>query len=81
MESKELHDRSETGVDHVSETRYLRFETAMLPKEMILYICDFLESEELLSFAEARPKIWEIVVDFNVLRTRELRCFALRKAI
>lgn len=80
LESTDLRGRSATYVDHVADARYPRFETAMLPKETLFYICDFLETEELLiSFPEAWPKIGDLINEFNVLRTRELQCFALKK--
>lgn len=51
---------------------------ALLPNELLLAICDLLETEALLSFAEAWPKIGEVINKFNVIRTRELRCFCLK---
>ncbi|TVY14095.1 NEDD8-conjugating enzyme-like protein [Lachnellula arida] len=54
-------------------------EKVKLPNEMLLLICDFLETEELLSFAEAWPRIGDVINEFNVIRTRELRCFCLKK--
>jgi len=54
-------------------------EKVELPNEMLLLICDLLETEELLSFAEAWPKIGDVINEFNVIRTRELQCFCLKK--
>jgi len=63
----------------VEVTCYPRIETAKLPEELLLYICEFLESEDLLAFAEAWPKIGDVIASFNVIRTRELQCFCLKK--
>jgi hypothetical protein len=54
-------------------------EKVRLPNEMWLLICDLLETEELLSFAEAWPRIGDVINEFNVIRTRELGCFCLKE--
>lgn len=73
------HDQSGTDLDHVVKTGQCpRIQTAKLPEEMLLSICDYLESEDLLAFAEAWPKIADLIAKFNVIRTRELQCFCLK---
>ncbi|KAJ5051455.1 uncharacterized protein L3040_001232 [Drepanopeziza brunnea f. sp. 'multigermtubi'] len=46
---------------------------------MLLMIFGLLETEELLAFAEAWPRVEDVVNEYNVIRTRELRCFCLKK--
>jgi hypothetical protein len=46
---------------------------------MLLLICDLLETEDLMSFAEAWPNIADAITKYNVIRSRELRCFCLKK--
>lgn len=68
------------GHDHAiedSSCQAPRIQTAKLPDEMLLCIFDYLESEVLLSFAEAWPRIAEVIAKYNVIRTRELQCFHL----
>lgn len=79
VEQETIPDKANS--DHVVESTSPRprIQTAKLPDEMVLSICDFLESEDLLAFAEAWPRIADILIKYNVLRTRELQCFCLKK--
>ncbi|KAI9054056.1 hypothetical protein LZ554_001227 [Drepanopeziza brunnea f. sp. 'monogermtubi'] len=54
-------------------------QSAQLPDEMLLMIFGLLETEELLAFAEAWSRVGDVVNEYNVIRTRELRCFCLKK--
>ncbi|KUJ12345.1 uncharacterized protein LY89DRAFT_699675 [Mollisia scopiformis] len=54
-------------------------QAAKLPDEMLLSVFEYLESENLLAFAEAWPKIADVIVKYNVIRTRELHCFCLKQ--
>jgi len=52
---------------------------AKLPDEIILAICESLETEDLMVFAEAWDRIGSIMTKYDVIRTRELQCFCLKK--
>ena len=62
-----------------SEPQSHPLQKAKLPDEMLLLICDILETEDLLSFAEAWPIAAAITNKFNLIRTRELQCFCLKE--
>jgi hypothetical protein len=49
-----------------------------LPDEVLLLICDLLETEDLMSFAGAWSSIADVIIKYNVIRSRELRCFCLK---
>lgn len=53
-----------------------------LPPEVLIRICDFLESEELLSFMRSWDKIGGaqgLVTEYGLIRKRELQCFVLKE--
>ena len=50
-----------------------------IPNEVLILICDQLDTEELLVFAAAWARISRIMNRFDLIRTRELRCFCLKK--
>lgn len=50
-----------------------------LPKEVLLLICDNLEAEELMVFSQAWAKISRTMIEFDVIRSRELQCFCFKK--
>jgi ubiquitin-protein ligase len=50
-----------------------------LPDELLLSICEYLETEELMLFAEAWDRVGTAVTKYDVIRTRELQCFCLKK--
>ncbi|KAF4637880.1 hypothetical protein G7Y89_g223 [Cudoniella acicularis] len=52
---------------------------ARLPDEILLLICEKLETEDLMAFAEAWWKIGSIMTRYDVIRTRELQCFCFKK--
>ena len=51
----------------------------MLPDEVLLLICDNLENQDLWRFAQAWTKIGKIITAYDVIHTRELLCFCLKK--
>ena len=51
----------------------------VFPDEILLQICEKLETDELLLFAEAWSKIGKLITNYDVIRTRELQCFCLKK--
>lgn len=50
-----------------------------LPNEVFLMIFDKLETEELWKFAEAWTRVGRVMTMFDVIRSRELQCFCLKK--
>lgn len=50
-----------------------------LPDEIFLMIFDLLDTEDLLSLSQAWSKVAQMVGEYDVIRTRELRCFCLKK--
>jgi len=50
-----------------------------LPNEILLLICDNLETEDLMAFAEAWTRIGAVMTKHDIIRTRELQCFCLKK--
>ncbi|KAE8450364.1 hypothetical protein EG329_006438 [Mollisiaceae sp. DMI_Dod_QoI] len=50
-----------------------------MPNEIILLICEKLETEDLMSFAEAWEKVGRVITQYDVIRTRELQCFCFKK--
>lgn len=78
--NKAAADEERTIAAKSSLTHHLAsIQKVKLPDELFLLIFDLLETEDLLSFAEALPKIADVITEFNVIRTRELRCFCLKK--
>lgn len=56
---------------------------ASLPDEILCLICDSLETEELMVFAQSWPRVGSssgIITKFNLIRNRELQCFCLKKS-
>lgn len=49
-----------------------------LPNEVVLLICDQLDTEDLMVFAQAWARIPHVMSKFDVIRTRELQCFCLK---
>jgi ubiquitin-protein ligase len=50
-----------------------------VPDEILLAICENLDAEDLWVFAEAWDRIGHVITEFDVIRTRELQCFCLKK--
>jgi hypothetical protein len=50
-----------------------------LPIEVVLLICDQLDTEDLMVFAQAWARIPQVINKFDVIRTRELQCFCLKE--
>ena len=49
------------------------------PDEILLLICEKLDTEDLMVFAEVWSKIGQLMTTYDVIRTRELQCFCLKK--
>lgn len=58
--------------------RASRLQSVRIPVEVLLLICDKLETEELFCFAEAWPEIGNLIRNYDIIRTRELQCFCLK---
>ncbi|TVY85586.1 hypothetical protein LSUE1_G000100 [Lachnellula suecica] len=56
-----------------------KIQKSKIPDEILLMICDYLETEDLMVFAEAWNRIGVVMTKFDVIRTRELQCFCLKK--
>ncbi|TVY38619.1 Ubiquitin-conjugating enzyme E2, partial [Lachnellula subtilissima] len=52
---------------------------AQIPEEIILMFCESLETEDLMAFAEAWDRVGVVMTKYDVIRTRELQCFCLKK--
>ncbi|TVY25844.1 putative ubiquitin-conjugating enzyme E2 W-B [Lachnellula hyalina] len=52
---------------------------AQIPEEIILMFCESLETEDLMAFAEAWDRVGAVMTKYDVIRTRELQCFCLKK--
>lgn len=50
-----------------------------LPKEVLLMIVEKLETEDIWKFREAVACIGSVIIEFDVIRTRELQCFCLKQ--
>ena len=51
-----------------------------LPNEVVLLICDQLDTEDLMAFAQAWARIPRVMNQFDIIRTRELQCFCLKQS-
>lgn len=63
--------------------RSTRLQLANLPDEILLLICNELDTEELFVFARAWDRIGSeegIMTRFDLIRTRELQCFCLKRS-
>lgn len=56
-----------------------RMQDMGMPNEVLLLICETLETEDLMAFAEAWTRVGRVVTRYDVIRTRELQCFCLKK--
>lgn len=54
-------------------------QTIPIPDEILLAICERLDSENLMVFAESWEKIGSLITTYDVIRTHELQCFCLKK--
>ncbi|KAG0652530.1 Ubiquitin-ligase [Hyphodiscus hymeniophilus] len=66
-------------VDHKEPAMSRNIVDMKLPSEVILLICNQLDTEDLLLFAGAWGRIPHIMSTFDILRTRELQCFCLKQ--
>ncbi|KAG9229410.1 hypothetical protein BJ875DRAFT_197923 [Amylocarpus encephaloides] len=51
---------------------------AKLPDEIPLLLCERLDTEDMMAFAQAWSKIGKVVTNYDVIRTRELQCFCFK---
>lgn len=54
-------------------------QSANLPDEILLQICESLDYEELIAFARVWPRIADLIPQYDIIRTRELQCFCFKK--
>jgi ubiquitin-protein ligase len=61
----------------------LRFKKSIhernIPDEVLLLICDHLDTEDLMMFAQAWGRIGRVMTGYDVIRTKELQCFCFKK--
>ncbi|RDW69876.1 hypothetical protein BP6252_08896 [Coleophoma cylindrospora] len=50
-----------------------------IPDEILLKLCDHLETEDLMMFAQGWSRIGQLITHYDVIRTRELQCFCFKK--
>ncbi|RDW80985.1 hypothetical protein BP5796_05683 [Coleophoma crateriformis] len=50
-----------------------------IPDELLLKLCDQLETEDLMMFAQGWSRIGQIITQYDIIRTRELQCFCFKK--
>lgn len=50
-----------------------------IPDELLLKICNYLDTEDVMVFAAAWDRIGTMMTNFDVIRTRELQCFCFKK--
>lgn len=50
-----------------------------IPSDVLLQICEELETIDMMLFAQAWSRIGHVITDFDVIHTRELQCFCLKK--
>jgi ubiquitin-protein ligase len=77
--SKEVDPEISAGISLPSITRQL----TSLPDEILLLICNELDTEELFGFAKAWGRIGGeggVMTRFDLIRTRELQCFCLKES-
>ena len=77
--SKEVDPEISAGAGSPSITRQL----TSLPDEILLLICNELDTEELFGFAKAWGRIGGeggVMTRFDLIRTRELQCFCLKES-
>lgn len=51
-----------------------------LPDEVVLSLMSFMETADVMSFADAVPSIRHILHSYDFIRIRELQCFCLKKS-
>jgi ubiquitin-protein ligase len=63
------------------DIRKVRLPTTInnLPPEVLLIICNMLDTEDLWKFTDAWRKIGLVLHQYDIIRTRELICFCLKK--
>lgn len=49
-----------------------------LPDELLLEMLDTIDFEDLMSFAQAWPRVRQLLRDYDLIRSRELQCFTLK---
>jgi ubiquitin-protein ligase len=61
------------------EKKPRRMQDMGLPNEVLLLVAENLETEDLMAFAEAWTRVGHVMTRYDVIRTRELQCFCLKK--
>jgi ubiquitin-protein ligase len=56
-----------------------KIQDAKIPDEILLMVSENLETEDLMAFAEAWDRVGGVMPKYDVIRTRELQCFCLKR--
>ncbi|KAH6664615.1 hypothetical protein B0J14DRAFT_607363 [Halenospora varia] len=73
-------DTSEDATESPNDKKALGpIQKASLPDEILLLICEELETEDLMRFAQGWQRIGSVMTKFDIIRTRELQCFCFKK--
>lgn len=72
--------RKEQNAVPAKSDRQDAIQKAELPPEILVMICNELETEDLLAFAASWSQISRLIVDRDLIRTRELQCFCFKES-
>ena len=78
-----LHRASNTGAPPEENDDIQSGPIENLPQELLVQICDHMDDDTLMTFARSWGRIgskFGVVVQFSILRKRELQCFVLKKS-
>ncbi|KAE9371322.1 hypothetical protein N431DRAFT_409913 [Stipitochalara longipes BDJ] len=64
---------------HTAVKKPKRMQDMELANEILLLICENLETEDMMALAEAWTRVGAVMTKYDVIRTRELQCFCLKK--
>ncbi|KAL9111795.1 MAG: hypothetical protein Q9227_003854 [Pyrenula ochraceoflavens] len=68
-------NRAEAPTQSSSPKNRRAIEIANLPSEILLLVCNELDTQDLFRFAEAWSRIGKVITTYDVVRVRELQCF------
>ncbi|KAH8650595.1 hypothetical protein BGZ60DRAFT_389069 [Tricladium varicosporioides] len=72
-------DTTEDATEVAKEKAVGPIQNSGLPDEILLLICEKLETEDLMRFAQGWQRIGSVMTKFDIIRTRELQCFCFKK--
>lgn len=81
--SKSLVEQAPTLPTHTTDAPQCATNRTLIndaPDDILLHICDNLDDEELLLFAQTWSRISRIMTAYNIIHLRELQCFCLKKS-